>query len=106
MTKFLKYTSYFTLAIITAAVLIISSAFLYISPKLPAIDSLTEIQLQIPLRIYSKDGQLIGEFGNKRRTPIAHSDVPDLMVKAFLAAEDDGFYRHKGISIRGLSRAI
>ncbi|NRB37022.1 MAG: penicillin-binding protein 1A [Pseudomonadales bacterium] len=106
MTKFFKYTTYITIAGISSLLLSISGAYLYLSPNLPDVEVLTDIQLQIPLRIYSSDGQLIGEFGDKRRTPIHHSDVPKKMTQAFLAAEDDQFYNHHGISIKGFSRAV
>ena len=106
MTKFFKYTTYITIAGLSSLILAISSAYLYLSPDLPDVEVLTDIQLQIPLRVYSRDGQLIGEFGDKRRTPISHEDVPTLMTQAFLAAEDDQFYNHSGISIKGLTRAI
>lgn len=86
--------------------LLISGAFLYLSPKLPSAESLRDITLQTPLRIYSRDNKLIGEFGEKRRTPVKYSDVPDLMIKAFLAAEDDQFEQHHGVDIGGLLRAV
>lgn len=87
-------------------VLIISgSLYLYLSPKLPSVESLRAVKLQTPLRIYSQDSQLIGEFGEKRRTPITFSDIPPLYVKALLSAEDDRFYHHGGVDIAGLLRA-
>ncbi|MGJ8686110.1 MAG: penicillin-binding protein 1A [Spongiibacteraceae bacterium] len=85
--------------------MISSAAFLYISPKLPAVDALKDIQLQTPLRIYSRDGKLIGEFGEKRRSPVSIQEVPQQLINAFLAAEDDHFYQHHGVDIAGLLRA-
>ncbi|MCK5881270.1 MAG: transglycosylase domain-containing protein, partial [Sinobacterium sp.] len=84
----------------------LSGIFLYLVPKLPAVDSLLDIKLHTPLRIYTNDGELIGEFGEKRRTPVAIEHVPKTFKLAFLAAEDDQFYVHSGISYKGLSRAI
>jgi len=106
MTSFLKYSTYFTLSIILAVILGISGTFLYLAPKLPDVQSLTDIRLQIPLRIYTNDGELIGEFGDKRRTPVEIENVPDTFIKAFLAAEDDQFYQHNGVSYKGLGRAV
>lgn len=83
----------------------LAAFYLYLSPKLPSVESLRHVKLQTPLRVYSSDGLLIGEFGEKRRTPIRHPDIPELYTKALLAAEDDQFYSHNGVSIRGLLRA-
>ncbi|WP_332835792.1 penicillin-binding protein 1A [Marinimicrobium alkaliphilum] len=79
--------------------------YLYLSPQLPPVESLLDVQLQTPLRVYSSDNRLIGEFGEQRRTPVAYEDLPPLYIKALLAAEDDEFYAHSGVSIRGLVRA-
>ena len=106
MLKILKITISFTLAGVAAAFIAISGAFLYLAPDLPDVDTLTDIQLQIPLRIYSADGLLIGEFGEQRRTPVAFQDVPADFINAFIAAEDDRFYHHGGVSIKGLARAV
>ena len=78
----------------------------YLAPKLPPIDSLKDVQLQEPLRVYSRDGRLIAEFGEKRRTPLEFEQIPELMVKAVLAAEDERFYQHPGVDWQGLTRAV
>lgn len=93
-------------ALIISAILILSSAFLYLSPNLPPVESLRDVRLQVPLRVYSADGKLIGEFGEMRRTPIDIKSVPPLLIKAFLAAEDERFYQHRGVDLRGLMRAV
>lgn len=79
--------------------------YLYLSPKLPPVDSLRQMKLQTPLRIYSSDGKLIGEFGEQRRTPLKYNQIPPLYLKALLAAEDAEFFEHHGVSLRGLLRA-
>lgn len=78
---------------------------LYINAQLPPVDVLEDIQLQVPLKIYTADGKLIGEFGEKRRTPIHIQDVPEKLIKAILATEDRRFYEHSGVDLRGLARA-
>ncbi len=88
-----------------AAVLICTATYLYLNPKLPSIDVLREAKLQVPLRIYSQNGELIGEFGEKLRTPIQMKNVPQLFVHAILSAEDDRFLKHQGVDITGLLRA-
>ncbi|UTF61665.1 penicillin-binding protein 1A [Gilvimarinus sp. DA14] len=79
--------------------------YLYLDPKLPDVQSLRQIKLQTPLRIYSSDNKLIGEFGEQRRTPISYNKIPPLYIKALLSAEDAQFYGHNGVSIKGLLRA-
>ena len=82
-----------------------TAVFLYLSPNLPSVDVLKDVQLQTPLRVYTSDGELIGEFGEMRRTPIQLGNLPPLFIKAVLAAEDDNFFKHHGIDISSLMRA-
>ena len=84
----------------------VAGLYWYLAPKLPSIDSLKDVQLQEPLRVYSRDSRLIAEFGEKRRTPLEFDQIPKLMVKAVLAAEDDRFYQHPGVDWQGLTRAV
>lgn len=84
---------------------IASSIYLFLAPQLPDVEQLRYTQLQVPLRVYSRDHKLIAEFGEKRRIPITIDEVPDLFKKAFLAAEDNRFYSHDGVDIKGLLRA-
>nr|WP_273250720.1 penicillin-binding protein 1A [Marinobacter psychrophilus] len=82
-----------------------SGFYLYLRPGLPAAEQLFDIKLQTPLRIFSQDGKLIAEFGEKRRTPVTIEQVPERQLQAFLAAEDSRFYEHFGVDIKGLARA-
>lgn len=82
-----------------------SSLYLYLSPKLPSVEELKRVELQIPLKVYSKDLNIIAEFGEKKRSPVNFNQIPTVMVDAFLAAEDDSFFKHKGIVVSGLARA-
>ncbi|HTQ75069.1 MAG TPA: penicillin-binding protein 1A [Burkholderiales bacterium] len=74
-------------------------------PNLPSIEALTEYQPKIPLRVYTADGVLIGEFGEERRSVVSIDEVPDLMKQAILAAEDERFYQHTGVDYHGVLRA-
>src|SRR6266540_3602751 len=74
-------------------------------PNLPSIEALTEYQPKIPLRVYTADGVLIGEFGEERRSVVRMEEVPDLMKQAILAAEDERFYQHTGVDYHGVLRA-
>jgi len=93
------------LAGFSGSLLVFSGLFLYLSPKLPAVEALRQVKLQTPLRIYSSDNKLIGEFGEKRRNPITYNEIPQDYINAILAAEDDQFYSHHGVSIKALLRA-
>lgn len=74
-------------------------------PNLPSIEALTEYQPKIPLRVYTADGVLIGEFGEERRSLVRIDEVPVLMKQAILAAEDERFYQHTGVDYQGVLRA-
>lgn len=99
----LLFWSFFTLLAGSAAVL--AGVYLYLTPNLPNVDDLYEVKLQIPLRVYTQDSKLIGEFGEKRRTPVTYDELPQQFVNAVLSAEDDNFLQHRGVAIRGLIRA-
>ncbi len=74
-------------------------------PQLPSLETLTDYQPKIPLRVYTADGYLIGEFGEERRALIRIQDVPPVMKQAILAAEDERFYQHPGVDVQGVLRA-
>ncbi len=85
--------------------LTVASLYYYLEPSLPSIESLKSVQFQVPLRVYSSDDKLIAEFGEMRRIPLAYEDIPEPLVQAFLAAEDDRFFEHPGVDYKGLLRA-
>jgi len=103
--KILRYLSILTVLGIGGCLITVSCIYLYLSPKLPSVEELKEIQLQIPLRIHSQDFKIIAEFGEKKRSPVSFEEIPQSMIDAFLAAEDDSFFEHKGIVFSGLARA-
>ena len=77
-----------------------------IYPTLPSLDALTDYQPKLPLRVYSADGYLIGEFGEERRAFVKIEDVPQNLKNAVLAIEDRRFYQHHGVDTKGVLRAI
>ncbi|MES2264070.1 MAG: penicillin-binding protein 1A [Pseudomonadota bacterium] len=91
------------LALAAALLLVFGLALAY--PNLPELDSLTDYRPKMPLRIFSADNVLIGEFGEERRNMVHIKDIPDVMKKAVLAIEDDRFYDHGGIDYTGILRA-
>ncbi len=75
-------------------------------PSLPDVETLRDVELQVPLRVYSADGELMAEIGEQRRIPLSIEEIPELQKQAFLAAEDDGFYTHFGIDVVGTLRGV
>ena len=106
MTKLIKFLFWSSIAVTAFGILTTLTVYLYLKPDLPEISLVDQSQLQIPLKIYTSDGVLIGEFGEKKRRPISFDDIPDNLKNAFLAAEDDGFFRHQGISYTGILRSF
>ena len=90
---------------VAIALLVLAFAVGWAYPGLPPIDALTDYQPKIPLRIYSAEGLLIGEFGEERRNLVSFAEVPVVMKQAILAAEDDRFYQHGGVDSIGVLRA-
>ena len=72
---------------------------------LPSTASIRELRLEEPLRVYTRDGQLMGEFGAERRAPLDYAEFPKPVIQAFLAAEDDRFFEHPGVDWQGIARA-
>lgn len=93
------------LSLLVAAICALLIIVLYASAQLPSVQVLQDVQLQVPLRIYTQDGKLIGEYGEKRRTPVTLDQVPPKLIQAILATEDRRFYEHSGVDLRGLARA-
>jgi penicillin-binding protein 1A len=84
----------------------IIGAYYYVQPGLPPAETIRDIPLQIPLRIFSRDGYLISEIGERRRILVTYDELPQHVVDAFVAAEDQRFFVHPGIDYRGIVRAF
>lgn len=89
----------------TAVLALLGIALILAYPRLPSLDVITDYRPRIPLRVYTADGYLIGEFGEERRRFVRIDDVPESMKQAILAAEDERFYQHPGIDTMGIVRA-
>jgi penicillin-binding protein 1A len=87
------------------AISAVGITYLVLSPSLPDVETLRDIQLQVPLRVFSEDRKLLGIFGEKRRIPVSIEQIPDQLKNAFLAGEDARFYEHPGVDYQGISRA-
>jgi penicillin-binding protein 1A len=93
------------LGLILAGVLLVVFGLALAYPNLPSLETLTDYRPKMPLRIYSADNVLIGEFGEERRNLVHIKDIPDVMKKAVLAIEDNNFYEHGGVDYWGILRA-
>jgi penicillin-binding protein 1A len=80
-------------------------AYVYLRPALPDVGSLRSVQLQVPLRIYTRDGRLMAAIGDQRRIPVRYDQLPPKLIQAFLATEDDRFFQHHGVDWQGILRA-
>jgi penicillin-binding protein 1A len=94
---------FLTIGLVAIGVFALTLALLY--PNLPGLEALTDYKPRIPLRVFTADGNLIGEFGDERRAIVKIETVPEIMKKAILAAEDDSFYQHSGVDYVGVVRA-
>jgi len=80
-------------------------AYYYVQPSLASAETIRDIRLEVPLRIFSRDGYLISEIGERKRIPVTYEEIPEHVVQAFIAAEDRRFFEHPGIDYRGFLRA-
>jgi len=105
MTRFLAILVGLIATAIITVLAIIAGAYYYLSPSLPSAETLRQVELQTPLRVFSRDGRLMAQIGEKRRTPVRYEDIPPVVISAFLAAEDDRFFEHPGFDYQGITRA-
>jgi penicillin-binding protein 1A len=83
----------------------LACGYLYLVTSLPSIEAMRNVELQVPLRVYTRSGQLIAQIGEQRRIPVTYDQIPELVKQAFLAAEDERFFEHHGIDYFGVVRA-
>ncbi|WP_068715387.1 penicillin-binding protein 1A [Vibrio tritonius] len=103
--KFIKRLFIFSLICIFLGVTTIFGFYLYVKPELPDVATLKDVKLQTPMQVYSQDGKLIAQFGEKRRIPLRLDQMPKELVDAFIATEDSRFYEHYGFDPIGIARA-
>ena len=83
---------------------LISGAYLYLQPSLPTVEAMRQIELQVPLRVYSRDGKVIAQIGEQRRIPVTYDDIPPMVRQAFIAAEEPGHQQGVDVAAFGLFR--
>ena len=86
-------------------ILSVVGLYFYLVPKLPDTEALKDVRLQVPLRVYTRQGELIAEYGEMRRQPLTYEEFPKTLIHAVLAAEDERFFEHPGVDFRGIVRA-
>ena len=106
LVRLINTTLIFALIATLLSLLLIGGGYFLFKSSLPEINLVDEDVLQIPLKVYSADGILIGEFGDQKRRTIEYKDIPKNLKNAFLAAEDDQFFQHNGIRVSSLVRAF
>lgn len=104
--KLLKWSLILGLTGLVLAAATLGVAYWLIEPRLPNAQQIRDVRMQVPLRVYSRDGKLIAMFGETKRTPVDIGEVPLMVRSAFLAIEDARFYEHPGIDWRGIARAV
>ncbi|MBE5215543.1 peptidoglycan glycosyltransferase/peptidoglycan DD-transpeptidase MrcA [Pectobacterium sp. A535-S3-A17] len=103
--KFVKYLFILAVSCILLGAASIYGLFRYIEPQLPDVATLKDVRLQTPMQVYSANGELIAQFGEKRRIPLKLDQIPPELVHAFIATEDSRFYDHHGVDPVGIIRA-
>jgi penicillin-binding protein 1A len=109
-----KWNYFRVLSIIVGSVMLITllgayalaCSYVYLVPTLPSVEAMRNVELQVPLRVYTRSGELIAQIGEQRRIPVTYEQIPELVKHAFLAAEDERFFEHHGIDYFGVVRAV
>ena len=104
--RWLRRAIYAGLVLLVLGMSALGITYWLLVPRLPDVEGLRHVELQLPMNIYSREGRLIAQFGEVRRYPIRIQDVPVRLKRAFLAVEDARFYEHSGVDWRGITRAV
>ncbi|WP_352109310.1 penicillin-binding protein 1A [Glaciecola sp. XM2] len=104
----MKYIKVFLIVVLLGTCLGVASVlgmYFYLKDDLPSVDVLKDVELQTPMRVFTQDGQLISQYGVKRRIPVSLENVPEHLIQAIIATEDSRFYSHAGVDPIGVARA-
>ena len=88
-----------------AGIFALACTYVFLAPSLPTADTMHKVELQVPLRVYTRGGGLISQIGEQRRIPVTFEEIPEVVRQAVLAAEDDRFFEHSGVDWIGVARA-
>ena len=111
---FVKWNWFRIVGVIAGSVMLVTllgayayiCSYVYLAPSLPSAQAMRNVEMQVPLRVYTRSGALIAQIGEQRRIPVSYDQIPELLKHAFLAAEDDRFFEHHGIDYLGVLRAV
>src|SRR5579871_1056417 len=109
-----KWNYFRVMTLIAASVMLVTflgayalaCSYVYLAPSLPSAQAMRNVEMQVPLRVYTRSGALIAQIGEQRRIPVTYDQIPELVKHAFLAAEDERFFEHHGIDYFGVVRAV
>jgi penicillin-binding protein 1A len=104
--RLLRWALLAFVAVSVLGLLALGTLYVVVSSKLPDVQSLRNVELQEPMYVYARDGRLMALFGETRRYPVDIAQVPERQKQAFIAIEDNSFYRHHGIDFKGIARAV
>lgn len=104
--KIVKFFLFFIVCCLVLGTGSILGLYKYVESELPDVATLKDVRLQVPMQVLSAEGELIAQFGEKRRLPLSLKEIPPLMIKAFIATEDSRYYEHHGIDPIGVFRAV
>ncbi|QBH98264.1 PBP1A family penicillin-binding protein [Limnobaculum zhutongyuii] len=104
--KFVKYLFIIAICCFFLGIGAIFGLYKYLEPELPDVSTLKEVKLQMPMQVFSAEGELIAQFGEMRRIPVTLKQMPPQLIHAFLATEDSRFYEHHGLDPIGIARAL
>ncbi|MGH8132731.1 MAG: penicillin-binding protein 1A, partial [Steroidobacteraceae bacterium] len=110
----MKWNYFRVLTLIAAGVMLVTllggyalaCSYLYLVTSLPSTEAMRNVEMQVPLRVYTRSGALIAQIGEQRRIPVTYEQIPELVKHAFIAAEDERFFEHHGIDYLGVVRAV
>jgi penicillin-binding protein 1A len=97
--------TFFIFSALITLLIVIGFSYLYMEAFLPDVSALHDLELQVPLKIYTQDGSLLAEFGQMQRVPLTYDKIPPLLIDAVVATEDQHFFEHHGVDLNGLARA-
>lgn len=106
LSRWLRLALYCGLAVLVLGIAALGVVYWLVAPRLPDVQSLRSVELQVPMSVYTRDGKLIALFGEFRRYPVKIQAVPERVKQAFIAIEDAHFYQHEGLDWRGIARAV
>ena len=104
--RWLRRLMYLAVLFLALGAVAIGVVYWLVAPRLPDVQELRHVAMQVPLSVYSRDEKLIAQFGETRRYPVKIQQIPTHVKQAFIAIEDARFYKHQGLDFKGIARAV